>query len=236
MILSQSGKSTEVLWCTKLFKEFSAITNDVSSPLAIQPNAAQIIPLFAGEEEFSSSKTYINTLLAMFKGFHIDTISNLNLLSQKMVKYEGLGKAISEAVFERLSQKNVSSIYITGNGPNIATALQAALVLSESTKIGFYGMPMAQYDHGPKETAKNSIVFVVNAQGPAYERTKGLINTISKAGAAVFEVEEPESTEELSVLHNIIPFNFMAYYLTAMMGVKEIFVVGSKITEVGNKK
>lgn len=39
-------------------------------------------------------------------------------------------------------------MYIIGSGPNIATALQAALILSESTKLNFTGIPIAQYDPG----------------------------------------------------------------------------------------
>ena len=52
---------------------------------------------------------------------------------------------------------------------------------------------MAQYDHGPKETANNSIVIQIVAQGKSYERTLKLGDTIARAGAHVFTVEEPES-------------------------------------------
>ena len=55
---------------------------------------------------------------------------------------------------------------------------------------------------------------------------------IRAAGADVFMVEEPDADEFASVLYNIIPFNFLSYYLAGLLGVKETFVVGKKITEV----
>ena len=90
----------------------------------------------------------------------------------------------------------------------------------------------AQYDHGTKETALNSIVIQILAKGKSYERTLKLGDTIRAAGAAVLTVEEPEVEEHFSILNNIIPFNFMAYYLAEKMGISETFAVGGKITEV----
>ncbi len=154
------------------------------------------------------------------------------LLTEKFNEYEQKGKESAEEIFYLLQQKAVHGIYVTGSGPNIATAMQAALVLSESCKLVFTGMPMAQYDHGPKETAKNSIVIQVMAKGSSYERSRQLTETIRTAGAHVITIEEPDATENVSVLHNIIPFNFMAYYLSQKLNIKEMFVVGGKVTEV----
>ncbi len=114
----------------------------------------------------------------------------------------------------------------------LGEALQAALILSESTKLNFNGLPMAQYDHGPKETAKNSIVIHILAKGKSYNRTKKLAETIEAAGAHCFFVVEPEVSENESVLNNIIPFNFLAYHLATRLNVLETFVVGGKVTEV----
>ena len=104
--------------------------------------------------------------------------------------------------------------------------------MSESTKRNFTGLPMAQYDHGPKETAANSIVIQIVAKGAAYDRTLKLSETIKAAGAHVLTVEEPEAEEHFSILHNSVPFNFMAYYLSKKMGIGETFTVGGKVTEV----
>ena len=232
VLLSQSGKSTEVLWCAQLFDKYMAISNYVNSPLCAHPAASEIIPLLAGDEQHSSSKTYINTLLALFKGFGMEMRDTVQLLSDKMHHSNEPGSLLADALFNLLQHNKINGIYITGSGPNIATAMQAALILSESTKLNFNGMPMAQYDHGPKETAKDSIVIQVLARGKTYDRTAKLAGAIRAAGAHVFTVEEPEAAEHASILPNIIPFNYLAYYLSQKLNIAETFVVGGKVTEV----
>ena len=91
---------------------------------------------------------------------------------------------------------------------------------------------MAQYDHGPKETAQDSIIIQIVAKGKSYERTLTLGEKIKESGATLITIEEPETEEQYSILHNIIPFNFMAYYLSQKMGITDTFTVGGKITEV----
>lgn len=91
---------------------------------------------------------------------------------------------------------------------------------------------MAQYVHGPKETAKNSVVINILAEGKSYERSMKLGERIKEAGAQVFTIEEPALTENESIISNIIPFNYIAYYLSELLNVQETFVVGGKVTEV----
>lgn len=232
VILSQSGRSSEALWCTSLFEKYIAISNDPNSKLCTSPSVKDIIPLLAGKEENSSSKTYINTLVALFKGFGMDPTPELYLLGNNMEMYDERGLSLADRIYDFLKKEKIHGIYILGSGPNTATALEAALILSESTKLNFHGLPMPQYDHGPKETAKNSIVIQILSKGKSYERAVKLSETIAAAGAHVFTVEETEAREEFSILNNIVPFNFMAYYLSKKLNVKEIFSVGGKVTEV----
>lgn len=231
VILSQSGRSSEALWCSAWFEQYVAVSNDVSSPLCTAPNAGRVIPILAGEEHYSSSKTYVNTLIALFNGFGFSPGPAVDRLAATFGQYRERGEQLAESVFGVLNQQPIHGIYVTGSGPNIATAHEAALILSESTKLTFQGLPMAQYDHGPKETAQNSIVIQIQTPGPAYERTRNLSALLAKAGAHVFTIEVPEADEAYSVLHTIIPFNFMAYYLAMKLNVRETFVVGGKVTQ-----
>jgi glucosamine--fructose-6-phosphate aminotransferase (isomerizing) len=232
VILSQSGRSTEALWCAKLFEKYTAISNDIDSSLCINDNVNQVVEMLAGKEEFSSSNTYINTLLVLFKGFGFNAKPAIDLLFKNFATYEETGKKLAEEIFDLLKSKSIHGIYILGNGPNIGTAYQAALILSESTKINFTGLPMAQYDHGPKETAKDSIVIVINSKGSNYERANKLQQKIKDAGANVFEIEEPEVSENFSIINNIVIFNFLAYYLARHFNIQNTFTVGGKVTEV----
>lgn len=234
VLLSQSGKSSEVLWCTSCFDQYTAISNDVNSPLCQASNLDNMILLLADEEKFSSSKTYINTLLALFKGFGFDVQRSVELLNRNFESYELVGKKMANEIFERLQSGSVNGLYITGNGANVATAMQAGLIMSEMTKLNFHGLPMAQYDHGPKETAENSVVIQIVSKGKSFDRSMRLAEVIRTAGATVLNVEEPHATENESIIHNIVPFNFMGYYLSRLLKVQDTFIVGGKITEVGN--
>jgi glucosamine--fructose-6-phosphate aminotransferase (isomerizing) len=232
VILSQSGRSSEALWCTDLFQKYVAITNYPENTLSTNPNVDQMIDLLAGDEQYSSSKTYINTLIALFKGFDMDCQKAVDVLVKNMPKYEQLGKQMANEVFDLISSKKIHGIYIVGSGPNIPTAYQSALIMCESTKLCFNGMTMAQYDHGPKETAADSIVIQIIAKGKSYERSQKLTEIIVTSGAHVITVEEPEVDEHFSIINNMLPFNYMAYYLAEKQNITETFVVGGKVTEV----
>ena len=237
VLLSQSGRSSEVLWCREFVDQYVAVSNYANSDLCTAPNVARVLPIMAGEEHYSSSKTYINTLVALFNGFGFSPDAAVALIADNFEQYREQGHKLAEQVLAVRSQFPIHGMYVTGSGPNIGTAYEAALILSESTKLNFHGLPMAQYDHGPKETAKDSIVIKILAKGPAYERTQRLSEMITKAGAHVFTVEAPASgnnatDENFSILHNIIPFNFMAYYMAETLNIGETFVVGGKVTEV----
>ncbi len=232
VILSQSGRSTEALWCSELFDRYIAISNYPENALCTNKNVAEVIPLLAGIEQFSSSNTYTNTLLALFRGFGFNAAPAIDVLVKNMALYEATGKQLADDIYEAITNTNIHGMYITASGPNIGTAYQAALILSESTKLTFTAMPMAQYDHGPKETANQSIVINILAKGKSYERTLSLSEKIETAGAKVFHIEEPAVDENFSVLNNIVPFNFLAYYLAIKLNITETFTVGGKVTEV----
>ncbi|MBC8152681.1 MAG: hypothetical protein H7Z72_07200 [Bacteroidetes bacterium] len=234
VLLSQSGRSSEVLWCRELFERYVAVSNDPDSDFCRDPNVAQVLPIRAGVEHFSSSKTYVNTLLALFKGFGFSPTATVARLAADFERYQQQGEELANQVLALLKQYPIHGMYITGSGPNIGTAYEAALILSESTKLNFHGLPMAQYDHGHKETAQNSIVIQILAKGAAYDRSRRLSETVARSGAHVFAVEAPSDIEEhFSVLHTIVPFNFMAYYLAQALDVGETFTVGGKVTEAG---
>jgi glutamine---fructose-6-phosphate transaminase (isomerizing) len=232
VLLSQSGRSSETLWCRDLFRKYTAITNDAGSHLANGDNLEQTVLLHAGEEQFSSSKTYINMLLVLYHGLGYDTMPALEFLRKNMDEFEKTGKEWSEMVYDHLKVSTGKGIYIIGSGPNIGTAMEASLILTESTRLPFHGIPMAQYDHGPKESAMDSLVFSVLQDGPSWHRTKALHTLISKSGGKVIDYGCQPLDELISPIVNIMPFHFMCYYLSAKMGIQEPFTVGGKVTQL----
>jgi glucosamine--fructose-6-phosphate aminotransferase (isomerizing) len=232
VLISQSGESSETLWCRELFQEYIAITNEAQSSLAGSQNAKEVILLDAGREDYSSTKTYINTLVVLNNGFGIDIRIALENLNTSLDMYREWGEKTAVELVGFISKEKINGISFIGSGPNVATACQAALTFGETTKLAAMGIALSQYDHGPKETSPGSIVFLIRASGPSLKRTDKLIETLSYAGAVVIPVEEISLPEILSPFTTIVKINFLSYYLAKELGIKRTFDVGNKITRV----
>jgi glucosamine--fructose-6-phosphate aminotransferase (isomerizing) len=237
VLLSQSGRSSETLWCTERFSEYTAIVNDTGSPLA--RSAKEVIAMHAGEEKHSASKTYVNTLITLYQGLGMDAGTAVTAIGENMGKYEEWGEQQAEFIHDLYTSRDAGGagrgargIYILGNGPDAATACEAALILTESTRIPFTPMALPQYDHGPKEAAQGCIVLNIRSDGPAAERGDKLMNTLSRAGAYVASWDDRDVPEHLSPICSIIPFNCLAYFLGKRLGIRETFALGNKITMV----
>jgi glucosamine--fructose-6-phosphate aminotransferase (isomerizing) len=229
VLISQSGRTTDMINCASCFREYIAIVNDTDSPVAHQSNLKYVVPIFAGDEKFSSTKTFINTLIVLYLGHGFDVRKTLE---RRFSDFELTGKSIGTLLIKNLRNKRVSCVNIIGSGPNVGIAYQAALMLSETTRFPFIGMSLSQYEHGYKETAENAFVIVINpSKGILYDRTVKLMGTLRSAGANVFEVNDPESDETFSPFASVLPFFFMAQFLAAKLGVGNPFVIGNKITE-----
>jgi glucosamine--fructose-6-phosphate aminotransferase (isomerizing) len=231
VLISQSGRTTDVLNCVSCFKEYTALVNDTMSPLANQPNLKLVVPIYAGEELHSSTKTFINTLIALYLGHGFDVKVVLDSIERRFSEFELIGNSIGSELYKSIRKQKAKCV-ILGSGPNVGIACQAALMLSESLKYPFVGMSLTQYEHGYKETAEDAVVIVINpSRGILYERTNRLLNVLRNVNAKVFEVNESELDEIYSPLTSIIPFFFMADSLCAKLGVLEPFKIGSKVTE-----
>lgn len=231
VLISQSGRTTDVLNCTSCFKEYTAIVNDPQSPLANQPNLKSVVPVYAGNELFSSTKTFINTLITLYLGHGFDVKCILDSFERKFSEYELIGNSIGSELYKSIRKKR-AKCFILGNGPNVGIAYQAALMLSESTKYPFIGMSLTQYEHGYKETAENAVIIVINpSKGILYDRTNRLMDVLRNVNAKVFEINEPELDEIYSTFTSILPFYFMAGFLSVKLGISSPFQIGNKVTE-----
>ncbi len=232
VLISQSGRTTDLINCASCFHNYIAIVNDLNSPLALGPNLKLAIPILAGEEKFSSTKTFINTLIVLYLGHGFDVRNTLDSIERRFPEFELTGQSIGTLLVKNLRSRKFSCINILGSGPNVGTAYQAALLLSETTRFPFVGMSLSQYEHGYKETAENAIVIVINpSKGILVERTIKLMDTLRNAGARVFEVNDPELDEIYTPFSSILPFFFLARYLALKLGITDQFVIGKKITE-----
>jgi glucosamine--fructose-6-phosphate aminotransferase (isomerizing) len=232
VLISQSGRTSDVLACTSCFENYTAIVNDVDSPLAHYPNLKHIVPIYAGEEKFSSTKTFINTLVVLYLGHGFDVRPALDAIQNRFPEFKLAGEFIGSHIEKSIRKRKVKSITILGNGPNYGTACQAALLLSETTKFQFIGMALSQYEHGFKETAGDSVVIILNPlKSVLFERTRQFSLFLEEAGAQVFEITEPELDETLSPFTTVMPVFFLANYLAEKLKIAGPFLVGDKVTE-----
>lgn len=236
VLISQSGQSSETLWCADYVKSFTAVVNSEDSPLVKHENCAKTVLLYSGDESKLTGKTYINTLLVLYLGFGFDPLEAITILKEHMVHFEQIGEQMGELIRSKLRWRRKGPIYILGNGPNIATANVAALVLSTVIKVPVLSMSVSQYDHGFKETAKDSLVIAINHIGPEQKRTSRLLETVKAAGANILEVNNTLVDSVFSPITMPLPFYFAADYLANKLKLKSVFQVGSKITRVDLKK
>jgi glucosamine--fructose-6-phosphate aminotransferase (isomerizing) len=232
ILISQSGESSETLWCRELFQKVIVLTNEAEGSLARSPNVKEVILLNAGREDYSSTKTYINTLVVLYNGFDIDIRTALENLDVNLEMYREWGEKTAVELGGYIRKEQINGISFIGSGPNIATACQAALTFSETTKLSAAGLPLSQYDHGPKESSPGSIIFLIQSEGTSLKRASRLTETLSYAGAQVIPVRELSLPEILSPFTAIVRINFLSYYLAKELNVKRTFDIGGKITRV----
>ncbi len=236
VLISQSGESSETVWCLDKFKKVIALTNYPSSKLGQAKPTAKIVELFAGDESYSSTKTYTNTLIALYIGLGIDPKDAVRSLANNFSAFESETKNQSQAIFKYLTANNVKGFYVLGSGPNIGTAYQGALTLSETTKLPWNGMGVAQYDHGPKETADNAVVLILDSHGRDNKRIESIRKVLEiRTGALVITIGEKSLAEELSPVTLITKVNLLMYHLAKLMKPGATFKFGSKVTKVSEK-
>ncbi|HII40355.1 MAG TPA: SIS domain-containing protein [Thermoplasmata archaeon] len=127
------------------------------------------------------------------------------------------------------------SVGILGAGPNLPTALEAALKLRESSFLPVQGMELEDFLHGSWQPLDGeSLVFVIATKGRAHARALDLMRAARVVGARVVAVAEegdrevadrvdtvlevPAVDELLSPFLNIIPLYLFAYYSSVERG------------------
>lgn len=236
VLISQSGESSETVWNLERFREVIVITNSPDSTLGQSKKAQEVLQLYAGDEKFiAATKTYINMLLVFYLGLGINPLEGIRALENNFNQFQKKAKQQAEKIFTYIKSKQAKGFYIIGSGPNLGTAHQGALTLSETTKLVWLGASVAQYDHGLKETAQNSVVIFLNSNGKDKKRIEAVKKTLkTKSNALIIEFAETKLSEQLSPLTLIVQLNFLTNYLADYMNIKEVYQPGSKVTTVSD--
>lgn len=129
---------------------------------------------------------------------------------------------------------SINFLYL-GRGLGFPIALEGALKLKEISYIHAEGYPAAEMKHGPIALIdKNMPVVIIATKQGNYKKIinniqeikarKGIIIAIVNKGDTQVKfladhiIEIPEVSEELSPLINIIPLQFLAYYIALIRG------------------
>jgi glucosamine--fructose-6-phosphate aminotransferase (isomerizing) len=233
VFISQSGESSETLWCLERCQEAVAVVNNTESSLAKAMNLKKVVDLYAGKEKMSSTKNYVNTLISLYLGLKINPQKAIQKLRKNFFPLQAEAQEKAQKITRYLKSGKVKGFYVIGSGPNLGTAYEAALTLSETTKLPWNGMSVAQYDHGPKETADNTVVLILNAHGKD-ERRILLVKDVlrQRSNALVVELNENTLSELISPLTLIVQANFLMNFLADELQVGNTFKLGGKITRV----
>lgn len=188
IVVSQSGQSYETqVICRKLTERgtsFIGITNNPDSFLG--KNAAVCLPLQAGEELGTATKTQIASVMLLYllaaAGQNTagdskepfvpgNAAEQLKQLPRAMEETLRLAEGYKKELAEFLS--NRKAVYLTGLDAHAPTALQASLMLKEKVWLHAEGLALAEFRHGPVEVVEEGIPIVLIGHGE--EKIKTLL-------------------------------------------------------------
>lgn len=200
--ISQSGQSPDIVAVVSEGRRQGAvtvaITNEPASPLAA--SAEHVLPLLAGPERaVAATKTYTTQVLA------------LAMLSAALRRDEGrwqelrrVPDLVAEAIegnADRLSLArpfcDQERLLLLGRGYNLATALEIALKVKETSGIMADGYSSADFHHGPKALLERRIPVLVVAPGPrTFEDLDGLVRLARERGAPLIAITDRADLKE----------------------------------------
>jgi glutamine---fructose-6-phosphate transaminase (isomerizing) len=208
---SQSGASGEVVELLLRRSQgllapalLVGIADDAQSPLA---TAADVfLPLHSGPEATVSTKSYLNTLgvhrriIAAFGGERAESVQEELAATAELV--EGLiGSTDLAAVASDAARHPRRRLAYVGRKDEAATALFAALITKESSKVPAEGFIGGQFRHGPFELAGDGltvVLFGMSAQEPD-ESLRRLAADLRPTGSRVIGVGDDELPGAITV-------------------------------------
>ncbi len=227
--LSQSGESADVLETANIAKDSGAevisITNVMTSSLAHMSSIS--VSLNCGPEiGVAATKSFTSQLAILYKLTNklcgvldapdFNQISNN--ISKLLLNYSYIQQIASEL-------KNVSDIYVLGNGIHQYVAMEASLKLKELSYIHAESFPGGELKHGPLALIdSNAYVVVINPGDSTYASMSTATHEVKARGAKVIGISNipneiydywmplPTVDEAFYPLIEIVPLQLLAYY------------------------
>jgi glucosamine--fructose-6-phosphate aminotransferase (isomerizing) len=135
-------------------------------------------------------------------------------------------RPVAEAAAER-------RVYVTGAGPNVATALEAVIKVREAAQGWIDALPLEQFLHGPIVSVRaDDVAVLIHAPGPATPRIAEIAAFLDAIGARLWLVGEgvaatpraavfglPALPELLSPLLSVVPIQLLGYHMAVVRGI-----------------
>jgi glutamine---fructose-6-phosphate transaminase (isomerizing) len=192
LIISQSGRSHDILAQAKSAKESGALTvalvNDTTSPLA--ELADVVLPLLAGQElAVAATKSYLATLSAILQlvAYWKD---DADLKKALKTLPDSLANVINQP--QQLSSEyiaNLAHCVVLGRGFGYAISREIALKLKEVCAVHAEAFSSAEFLHGPVTLVEKRLsvvdVFVADESTDAHHQ---MIEDIARRGANLIQL------------------------------------------------
>jgi len=239
VVVSRSGESVEIVKLLARLKGVAShtigITNEAASALGRGVDVAVIVGSLA--DEMVAVQSYTGTVAALL--LLAGAVSEFEARQQEIA---GILPRISSLIADQLERIHEwddffrvgSPIYLLGRGPSYASALEGALLFSETAKEPAVGLAGGSFRHGPVEIVDagfRAIVFA--AEGRTRQLNLGLARDLVRFGAMVRVVgpmgddgggfsfvEVPGVSEWLAPLVEIVPVQLAALRLAYVKGLE----------------
>ena len=208
---SQSGASAEVVELLDRIDggaispgRVVGIAADDRSPLATRSDV--YVSLMSGAEATVSTKSYLNTLavhrriVAAFDGEDADVATSEIAESASLVETQ-LASGIDETLAHGILDHDRPRLAAIGKRDDAATALYAALITKESSKVAIEGYVGGEFRHGPFELAGPGMTaFVYGAHHSVGDAALSrLVDDLVGTGATVILVGDIESPGSVTI-------------------------------------
>ncbi|MDC6448352.1 SIS domain-containing protein, partial [Alphaproteobacteria bacterium] len=191
IIISQSGKSTDLIECEKKSREMGAITilvsNNENSPIVNSAN--YFFSIFAGEEKsVAATKSFVQTLLILKKLVFIcegrkKINDSIKILSDTLLKDENNQWNVD------LVDNSINSGFILGRGVGFALSNEISLKFKELCQEMIEPFSSAEVMHGPKSLIQDTFkLFTLSMNDTSGETVQRDSNEISKYTKLVYNI------------------------------------------------
>lgn len=158
IVISQSGKSTDLVECEKKSRLMGArtviITNNVDSPIVKEAN--YFLNMFAREEKsVAATKTFTQTLLVLIKLVFI-CLGKKNINDDIKKLSEIIVNDSSNEWNTDIIDKSINTGFIIGRGVGFALSNEISLKFKELCQEMIEPFSSAEVMHGPKSLIENS--------------------------------------------------------------------------------